>query len=681
MKTYQFTYKSKEGLSQTFTRISSGRKRTDAEGIFFYITWTHDAQDLLGDVTKLIQYHFPGSVYYGAEASGNIADGSLSLGIHITCFIFEEPDSRVELVRVEEGGTPRSLDDLWDICRKRDGLRAVELIPSSTYLEKLNIDNNVPGLPGDIVIFGGTSICYNDPAITAGVMAAGLETVRQGMIAILYYGSELHISSAYVLGWKGLGRYMRVTGCEGKIIHDIDGHPAFSIYEKYLNLTLEDNDALVFPLIVEEDGVEFIRTPQAFLPDRSIQTLTAIPEDAHVRIAYGDRNAILSGINEKMPDIAAFAPQVLKVYSCAVRRFFWGDDDISRETVPLQQIAPVCGFYTGGELLRLGSKLRVLNSTLVLISLREGAADTSSVSLTGDEKRTDKSLVSRLSFFTEQIAKEQTIQYAHEKLRGDVADYLANHDEDPMELLRTFAEPMRQLFKADQMVFHGLDGSSVISGSPLAENIWSSPDVYCKDCPYSDPHCPVYTDGVADIGNCRSENCGLRTHPECPVRSEFNQIVLCNNEPVGSVSVRYITQIHEFSTLERETLIELNRVLSLAISRYKASQENLAYLKQKEEERRQKEAGMNSTLDSLSDNYDLVLFVNQTQDLVVRVKGTDEFTSVIDALPSGLSGIKKLYEFFRIIVFPEDYDDFIKYTSSERVDRYAAMGKSCSYNF
>ncbi|MBO2517900.1 MAG: hypothetical protein CW338_11645, partial [Clostridiales bacterium] len=60
---------------------------------------------------------------------------------------------------------------------------------------------------------------------------------------------------------------------------------------------------------------------------------------------------------------------------------------------------------------------------------------------------------------------------------------------------------------------------------------------------------------------------------------------------------------------------------------------------------------------------------------------TDEFTSVIDALPSGLSGIKKLYEFFRIIVFPEDYDDFIKYTSSERVDRYAAMGKSCSYNF
>ena len=44
-----------------------------------------------------------------------------------------------------------------------------------------------------------------------------------------------------------------------------------------------------------------------------------------------------------------FEPQGIMAYSCAARRKYWGDEHISRETLPLQAIAPTAGFYTGGE--------------------------------------------------------------------------------------------------------------------------------------------------------------------------------------------------------------------------------------------------------------------------------------------------------------------------------------------
>ena len=409
MKQFQISYENKDKLYGKLAGIRRECEKAATGSPVFYITWTKSAQAEIDTVTNAIETYFPAAAYYGNEASGNISMGRFTYGINITCYAFEAPSTATELVWVGKDTELSSLEDLWRYCGTKKDLRGIELIPAISCLEELGIDRNVPAVDPDILIFGGASVNYDDATFGADIIAKGNPMSREGMAVMLYSGKELSFSATDVLGWKGLGKLMEVTRSTGKTIREIDGMPAYSVYEKYLNLTTEDKDTLVFPLIAEEEGYEFIRTPQIIQPDKSMLMFAQIPEGTRVRICYGDKNTILSDLYDKAAQIAAYRPDAVKAYSCAARRLFWGDYEVGRETEIVQNIAPVCGFYTGGEILRFGEKLRVLNQTLAIVSLREGeggAFDPGSV----QKHEADKSLLSRLTFFAEKIVEEEKAQ-------------------------------------------------------------------------------------------------------------------------------------------------------------------------------------------------------------------------------------------------------------------------------
>lgn len=422
MKSYQCNYESAENFEKFLNFIKSENNMVSQKSIMFYIAWTYIAHEKVHEATHLIDNIFPDSIYYGNEASGNISAGKLHYGVTITCYIFESPDTKAELLWIEEGTEFSTLSDLWNYCRGVKGLKGIELNPSLSCLSSLQMDNSVPEIDEDICIFGGASVNYDDEHYEASVIAKGHPMTDDGMSVILYSGDEFNISISHVLGWKGLGRYMQVSKSHDKVISEIDGQPAFSIYEKYLDLKDDDRANIVFPLIVEEDGVEYIRTPQRFLEDKSMRMFVDIPEGALVRIAYGDKNTILNSLLEQSPEISNFKPQVLKAYSCAARRMFWGDEEIYKETLPLQDIAPISGFYTGGELVRFKNHLRALNSTLVVVCFREGDGADQEVKTIEFEKN-DKSLISKITHFVEAVSKEQqdALELAEEeKHRNDI---------------------------------------------------------------------------------------------------------------------------------------------------------------------------------------------------------------------------------------------------------------------
>ena len=407
MRNFQIQYSDSSDFAKQLESIKRICDSKSYSNIIFYLSWSKDIHVELDDAVSQIEHLFPDATYYGNEASGNIIEGELSYGINITCSILEGKTGTAELVWVEKGKELSSLQDLWKYCRTKKDLRAVELIPSISYLETLNIDGNIPGLDKDILIFGGASVNYDNATFDADIIAKGHPRTKDGMAVMLYSGTGFQFDATYVLGWKGLGKDMEVTDCEGKCIKAINGMPAYSIYEKYLNLKLEDSDTLVFPLILDEDGVEYIRTPQIINPDRSMLMFANISKGSMVRIAYGDKNTILDILNEKAKEIAEFRPEGIKAFSCAARRLFWGDAEISKETEILGQIAPVFGFYTGGEIMMFGDKLRVLNQTLCIISLRENTSAKRKKPSSLREKAPDKSLVSRLAYFIEKVSEEQ----------------------------------------------------------------------------------------------------------------------------------------------------------------------------------------------------------------------------------------------------------------------------------
>ncbi len=406
MKSYQIRYTDAGSFESRLNEIRELHSSLPSDRFLFYITWSVYPDKYIPTIAQCIERTFPDAIYYGNEVSASIVEGVHQYGIYISCQVLEGQNTKASLLWMEEDTEYSSLENLWSYCRTLDGLKAVELIPSSYDNEHLDIDNSKISLSSRVTIFGGLSISCQELTLEASVFAKGHPVAKKGTAVILYFGDDLHIASNCIVGWKGLGRYMAVTRSSGKDIHEIDGQKPRDIYKKYLNLVDdESSDTLVFPLMLEEEGVEYLRTPRGFYPDGSVQMIVPIHKDSLVRIAYGDKNTILDSLYDKLNLIESFDPEVIKSFSCAARKWFWGDEEISRETIPLQRIATTNGFYTGGEILRIGNRIRVMNSTLVLISFREGNAKTRNRSTIKRNK--DSSLLARITHFTGKIVQEQ----------------------------------------------------------------------------------------------------------------------------------------------------------------------------------------------------------------------------------------------------------------------------------
>ena len=102
---------------------------------------------------------------------------------------------------------------------------------------------------------------------------------------------------------------------------------------------------------------------------------SAVEENVSAKLAYGDPEVIIDSVKGESQAVADFQPDVIDVFSCAARLMYWGAEDVGRETMPFEAIAPTVGFFTSGEFLRTGEYVNQQNVTLVVAAMREGDID------------------------------------------------------------------------------------------------------------------------------------------------------------------------------------------------------------------------------------------------------------------------------------------------------------------
>ena len=394
----------------------------------FNDTAQHNASD---ELVSVLHNKLPKALYVGCSTSGNICDGALVEGelpnSSAIVNVFEDPSTQIEVLQfpLNRDNRMETAEAIRNAVEERPWVKAIEMLTTLIDVGMAEFCDEARLLPEDIVIFGGGALSIETLNMWAGlpyVFSSSGENSGSSIVLALYGGENFHVQTQTIYGWKPLGRTLTITSAEGPVLHELDGKPAFERYRHYLSLENDEHfseKSILFPLAIDQDGQSAIKAPVSVAEDGSI-TLTSdlAPYHETCRIAYGDPGTILRSIRESSEVIQGFDPQGILVYSCAARRMYWGDENISRETLPMQSIAPTAGFYTGGEFARQGGRLLHHNVTIVIAGIREGepsGAGQEGVSIDATEFTRQMEIVNSLAAFVGVTSEE--LENAYEQLK------------------------------------------------------------------------------------------------------------------------------------------------------------------------------------------------------------------------------------------------------------------------
>ncbi len=167
-------------------------------------------------------------------------------------------------------------------------------------------------------------------------------------------------------GWGVLGRPAKVTKSENNIVHEIDGKPAFELYEKYFGVErakqLREGNlaqfAVSYPLGIKSKETDdyLLRAPFSVDANGAIACTAEIPEGADVRIMMGTRETAIemarTAAQQALTALGGKKPVAIFIFNCIARRKLLGEDG-GLEIAAIQDVlgkdVPLAGLYTYGE--------------------------------------------------------------------------------------------------------------------------------------------------------------------------------------------------------------------------------------------------------------------------------------------------------------------------------------------
>ena len=378
MKQFHLTYENDDKFLKKLDEIKQWCRLNDACKPVFRIYSDDMVKEHIAHVCSLLDQYMPDALYLGCTSNANILDGALTKSvILLTCTVFEYESTQVKLLQYpfSEENYKDAVEYLKRYCEENPWVNSIEMHATIMNMSMKGYCDEMSTLRKDIQVFGGGAFNPDMDDETAYVFSKGNGFSQHGVIFLLLGGEDFHVYSTFVAGWKPLKRRFLITKADKEVLHELDGRPAFEVYQRYLNIEKNDNffsNTLEFPLFLEREGVNILRCPLSVNDDDSLVMSSDMEENAYVKIAYGDPDTILSSIWEDGQKVADFQPEVIQTFSCAARRAFWSDSNISKETVMFKDVAPTTGFYTHGEFLRMDGRMLNFNVTLVIVAMREG---------------------------------------------------------------------------------------------------------------------------------------------------------------------------------------------------------------------------------------------------------------------------------------------------------------------
>ena len=287
MKQFQTVYRDRASFCEAVAEWQAWRQAHACGQALVHI-FSDGADDAeVASARQIVEQGLPDAACVGASASGNIFEGNITTEkLVVTCTMFECADSfvRTRLLSIENRDATSLRAALRAMKADFAGVKAIEVIMTIDTIPIREVCAILQEeIPEDIPIWGGGA--FGDNVFSAYVFEKGEAFNTHGIVLAMMGGGDLHVMNSYVIGWRPLGSALKVTRAEGKVLYELDGAPAYQIYQHYLRIPNDEHifyNALEFPFAVSHKNRILLRHALACREDGSIDMSTDIPACKHM---------------------------------------------------------------------------------------------------------------------------------------------------------------------------------------------------------------------------------------------------------------------------------------------------------------------------------------------------------------------------------------------------------------
>jgi len=374
VKTFNTYYKNCRDLKQ-FVETNSDILSANNNGAILVQVFSGICdKDFLNDLSKQIIELVPRAQVLGATTSGEIMNGMISEQKTVLAFsVFQHSNIKTSFVvknQKSDYEVGRSIATALNV----DKAKVLILFATSLTINSGQMLKGVQSVNADLPVAGGNAA--DNFAHHSGFVFCNEAITDCGVVGVALSGECLTVNHHWHLGWQPISKEMTITKADDSRVYTIDNLPAIQIYNKYLGLSegADIFNVIEFPLLTYRSGVQIARIPHARYADGSISFQADLVEGERVRFSFAQVEIISATVGNLVRKIKQQPAESIFVYSCASRIGFL-KELTQVETMPLQEIAPVAGFFTYGEFFHADKNNLLLNATMTTLVLSESACN------------------------------------------------------------------------------------------------------------------------------------------------------------------------------------------------------------------------------------------------------------------------------------------------------------------
>jgi hypothetical protein len=231
----------------------------------------------------------------------------------------------------------------------------------------------VGGAAGDEGKFQSTSVGANGRAATNAAAALHVFSSSPWGVGVNH-------------GLRSTTAQMRVTKAQGNVVHELDGQPAFTMYQRHAaerGVKLSAADATPY-MVSNQLGIHFFqdiarsRAPLSVGEDLSLTCAAEIPKGSMVSILDGDPASMVeaarTAAEEAKKHLEGNKAAGVLLFDCVCRGMIL-KEGFDKEIEAVRSVfgnVPIAGFLTYGEIARYQGKLNGWhNATAVVVAIPE----------------------------------------------------------------------------------------------------------------------------------------------------------------------------------------------------------------------------------------------------------------------------------------------------------------------